>query len=194
MAMNRPGIKAEPMPMGMAQAGGLAKGDPRLQLPTFIYDYFLKTRRPDLAQAMLNKPNFVNTKERTKASPSGRDLNGINDGMPKDEIQEQVEKLPLPDMGESLPNDSFLQDWFCTFWDIWSASRQQPTNKAAEQYVQASTTRLFRSLPGTSWLTICTAHEKSRHDDESHGRWPNDAQWYEYNAVAGHDEQYVSAA
>ena len=133
----RQGIKAESLgPMGTMPQIGNNQRDPKLQLPTFIYDYFLKTRHPELANALLQTKSLpVNTKDRTKASPNGRDVNGINEDGPKDPITKAIEDLPVPDINEHLPNESFLQDWFCTFWDIWHAGRGNNSTNAAGQYL-----------------------------------------------------------
>ncbi|KAL9052391.1 MAG: hypothetical protein Q9162_005421 [Coniocarpon cinnabarinum] len=151
MASRPPAIKAEGstpmgMGMGMPQPVSLQK-DPRSLLPTFIYDYFLKTRRPDLAKTVLDANIGVLHKDRAKASPSGRDVNGIADGLPNDEISRQIEKLPVADIGESLPTESFLQEWFSTFWDIWQASSKKgyPT-QPAEQFLNNANRMRQQSL------------------------------------------------
>ena len=131
-----PNIKAESVgPMGMGTA---TTRDPRSMLSTYIYDYFLKTRQPEIAQAIFNNDPTVQTKERPKPSPSGRDVNGAMDTEPKDETAKKIERMPAPDLDAQLHTESFLQDWFCTFWDVWQASRGNgnPTNTSASSYLQ----------------------------------------------------------
>ena len=144
LAGRQPGIKSESVaPMGLP-----GNKDPKALLPTFIYDFFLKTRHPDLANAMLQATDLnVQVKSaRPKTSPSGRDVNGINDGIdsePKDDIARRIDGMPQPDLGEQLPNHSFLQDWFSSFWDVWSASKNianNPNGNAA-QYLASSQVR-----------------------------------------------------
>lgn len=154
MAGRPQGIKAESGvgPLGVQRNGS----DPKQLLPTLIYDYFLKSRQPDLAQNLLDSPLHVNTKPRTKTSPSGRDVNGFNDSgdsEPRDEIAKRIETMPVAELHEQLPNESFLQDWFNSFWDVWSASRnmaQNPSGTAA-QYLNSAQV-FFRSIPWVSKL------------------------------------------
>lgn len=97
--------------------------DPRDQLNTYIYDYFLRTDNPKLAKAMLEADLNMNLKN--KPSPSGRNINGIDLG-----------DLPQPNMpvGQAATETSFLLDWWVQFWDIFSAARGRQ-NKGT-QYIQ----------------------------------------------------------
>lgn len=130
----QPGIKAEAS-TPMAQMAFQQQGnqfDPKERLPTFIYDYFLKTRRPNMAQALLSDPECdIKTKDKPKPSPNGRDING---DMPKDAIAKRIEEMPTADLSESLPHDSFLQDWFCLFWDMFNASNGKNSTPASNNY------------------------------------------------------------
>lgn len=86
-------------------------GDPRDQLNTYIYDYFIRTENYKLAKAMLDADMTVNLKP--KSSPSGRNVNGMGPG-----------DLPEPFMPANQNTDtSFLLDWWVQFWDIFSAAR-----------------------------------------------------------------------
>ncbi|KAF9731056.1 camp-dependent protein kinase pathway protein [Paraphaeosphaeria minitans] len=86
-------------------------GDPRDQLNTYIYDYFIRTENHKLAKAMLDADMTVNLKP--KSSPSGRNVNGVGPG-----------DLPEPNMPPNQNTDtSFLLDWWVQFWDIFSAAR-----------------------------------------------------------------------
>ena len=174
MAGRQQAIKSESVgPMAMQDPNK----DPRIKLNTFIYDYFLKIRQPDLASEMLKKNNDLGimTKNRTKTSPSGRDVNGINDAMdsePKDDIAKRIETMPLADLGtEQLPHESFLQDWFGTFWDVWWATKPgggpNGTNTAALQYLSTnvSTKSILRWIDEAD---IPRAAPGEAPDDEQH--------------------------
>jgi hypothetical protein len=96
--------------------------DPRDQLNTYIYDYFLRTDNRKLAKAMLDADMNMNVQP--KSSPSGRNVNGMS-----------AEDLPEPTMPSSQATEtSFLLDWWVQFWDIFSAARGRP-NKGS-QYIQ----------------------------------------------------------
>ena len=100
-------------------------------LPTFIYDYFLKKGNTDVARAILHSDSGVKTKPRTKTSPGGRDVNGV-DEMDRD----SKDSLPLPDVMEALPDDAFLQQWWRIFWDMWAAGKKPgAANGMAGQYL-----------------------------------------------------------
>lgn len=160
MAGRAQGIKSESVgPMGLP-----SHKDPRSLLSTYIYDYFLKTRHPELAQELLKASDLgVQIKPRTKTSPGGRDVNGVNDGMdsePKDDIAKKIEAMPVPDLGEQLSNNSFLQDWFFTFWDVWNASKNMANNPAgtAAQYLNSTQV----CSPRTCHLTPCQANTNAQ--------------------------------
>lgn len=121
---------------------GTSGMDPRTSLPTFIYDYFLKKKKYDLASALLNSDLGVSTRPRTKRSPDSRDVNGNADNAM--ETDSKLESMPEASITEQLPNESFLQDWWCVFWDIWSAGRNKNTTGPSAQYLNQSTVSFFR--------------------------------------------------
>ena len=127
----------------------------KLQLNTYIYDYLIKNELYDCARAFVNSDVPIS---HVKASPNRRrdadgNLNGVEDNSidtdHKDDIDsKRPDDLPIPKVPANLPQNSFLQDWWCLFWDMYAAQR----NKAkpgeggpALQYVQH--TQVSRSQP-----------------------------------------------
>ena len=110
-------------------------GDPRDQLNTYIYDYFIRTENHKLAKAMLDADMTVNLKP--KSSPSGRNVNGMGPG-----------DLPEPNMPPNQNTDtSFLLDWWVQFWDIFSAARGMKS-KGSQYIAHTRVSRsCLRSLP-----------------------------------------------
>lgn len=101
--------------------------DVKDSLPTFIYDYFIKKGKPDLARAIYEGDLGVKVKPRGKASPPGREVNGIDDPASMD----AKDQLPQADIVEQLPDASFLQEWWWAFWDLWNASKKGGSGPSA---------------------------------------------------------------
>lgn len=100
--------------------------DPREQLNTYIYDYFIRNDHYDLARAMANSENLkMNTVP--KSSPNNRP-NGMGS-------MGEYDDLPTPQLPPNQAADnSFLLDWWVQFWDIWGALRGRATK--GTQYIQ----------------------------------------------------------
>jgi len=94
----------------------------RDQLNTYIYDYFIRNNQYDLARMMLNQPEMkVNLKP--KSDPNSTEEKGPED-------------LPLPLMpAQAISENSFLLDWWCQFWDIFSAARNKTASTKAFAYI-----------------------------------------------------------
>ena len=123
-----PSMKGDMGPMGGAQIK-----DPRDDLPTYIYDFFLKSGKLDLASTILKSDLGVKVKPRGKTSPGS--VNGVDDGM---DAKENMRKMPDADLPATqlLPDSSFLQEWWTVFWDIWAVGKgQMKQNPMASQYV-----------------------------------------------------------
>ncbi|KAH6643141.1 hypothetical protein C7974DRAFT_118002 [Boeremia exigua] len=104
--------------------------DPREQLNTYIYDYFLRNNHNRLARAMVECDMKMSTTPAQKTSP-GSKPNGLD---PDDDTH----GLPNPLLPKNqMADNSFLLDWWVQFWDIFQASKirsGQPTKGA--QYIQ----------------------------------------------------------
>ena len=111
--------------------------DPREQLNTYIYDYFLRNNHTRLARAMVECDMKMSTTPPTKSSPNQKP-NGM-DSMEDDSIN----GLPLPSLPKNqMADNSFLLDWWVQFWDIYQATKDrsgQPSKGA--QYIQHTRVR-----------------------------------------------------
>jgi hypothetical protein len=99
----------------------------RMNLNTYIYDYFLREGMYDCARAMLNSEQLLNVH---KNSPRrDENSNGVGDDpMDTDSKDDLDSKRPSDLPAPNVPNGSdscFLYEWFCLFWDILSAQRNK---------------------------------------------------------------------
>ena len=105
----------------------------RQQLNTYIYDYFLKNEHYGLARALQKELPI-----HASPNPGKRDVNGVDDVMEtdsKEDAQNRPDDLPLPSILDNTEG-SFLYDWWCQFWDIWSAHRRRiPPGSVPSQYL-----------------------------------------------------------
>ncbi|KAF2471069.1 uncharacterized protein BDR25DRAFT_30093 [Lindgomyces ingoldianus] len=123
-------VDGTPVMSSMQRPGG-RPDDPRTNLNTYIYDYFMRNNYGRLAKAMLECDLKMNLAPHTKPSPSGRNMNGM-DSMDPD-VKDDLPQPKIPD-GQSADN-SFLLDWWCQFWDIYRAARDKNGSKAQHQYI-----------------------------------------------------------
>lgn len=144
---------AAPMPMmnnvPVPQQGG---GGPRQQVPTnensrtllntYIYEYFLRSGMTDCARTLLqgdNQVHVIRDGANRRRDENGNVINGVGgdamDTDSKDDLEGKLpDDLPPPKLPKTSENTSFLHDWFCLFWDMYSAQRK-PGNTPAHQYV-----------------------------------------------------------
>lgn len=107
------------------------KPDPREQLNTYIYDYFLRNSHHRLARAMIENDMKMSTGPPQKTSPKNR-VNGID---PMDDGA--ADDLPTPNLPASqLADNSFLLDWWVQFWDIFQAAKTRGGPNKGAQYIQ----------------------------------------------------------
>lgn len=151
---------ARPQPVKQETMGPMGNDmDPKTSLPTFIYDYFLKKGKLDLASALLKSDLQVNTRPRTKRSPDGREINGGDSAMDSDP---KLDSIPEANIAEQLPNESFLQDWWFVFWDIWSAGKNKNASDAASRFLnQVSRNQMSgrNSIPCSDIIAAQSANE-----------------------------------
>lgn len=105
--------------------------DPREQLNTYIYDYFLRNSHTSVARAMIDNDIKMATNPAQKTSPKNRS-NGI------DPMDDSGHDLPVPQLpSNQLSDNSFLLDWWVQFWDIYQATKNRGTGPAkGAQYIQ----------------------------------------------------------
>ncbi|KAF1955379.1 hypothetical protein CC80DRAFT_93127 [Byssothecium circinans] len=101
--------------------------EPRDQLNTYIYDYFIRSDQPRLARMMIDSGLKLKLSGTQKVTSGSANTNGV-DAMDQD----SKEELPAPELPPNqMSENSFLMDWWVQFWDIFSASRGNP-NKGAQ--------------------------------------------------------------
>jgi hypothetical protein len=145
----------QPPPMSMPQMGGpvggpgaqnvgtpssrpIDHGDMTVKLNTAIYDYLLRNELYSVAKELHNSVH-IETKQ-PKQSPNQRgaqQTNGMDDGTDIDSkdpgLLKKPDDLPLPhNLGGDGP---FLQDWWCQFWEMWSAHRNPKPPNTTGQYI-----------------------------------------------------------
>jgi len=125
--------------MGAANANANANAnkrmatDPREQLNTYIYDYFLRNSHFKLARAMLDSSDTVkmSTGPPQKPSPSNRP----NGAEALD--QDGADGFPSPQLPPNqMADNSFLLDWWVQFWDIYQATKTRTGPAKGTQYIQ----------------------------------------------------------
>jgi hypothetical protein len=104
--------------------------DPREQLNTYIYDYFLRNNHYQAARSMLESNLKMLTGPPQKLSPKNRP-NGI------DSMEEPPEDLPAPQLPQNqMADNSFLLDWWVQFWDIYQATKTRGNSPSkGSQYI-----------------------------------------------------------
>ncbi|KAF2033103.1 hypothetical protein EK21DRAFT_59444 [Setomelanomma holmii] len=132
-AMNANGVQPDGTPLmgNMPHPNKRNNTDPREQLNTYIYDYFMRNEHFQLARAMLDANLKMSTDSRQKTSPKNR-ANGI------DPMDDGRDDLPTPLLPQNqMADNSFLLDWWVQFWDIYQATKNRgnPPSKGA-QYIQ----------------------------------------------------------
>ncbi|KAL6696848.1 hypothetical protein J3F84DRAFT_309966 [Trichoderma pleuroticola] len=110
-------------------------------LNTYIYEYFLRHQMYECARSLLNSDQQVNVnKDAAGRRENGNAMNGVDDPMDTDTKDDGDSKLPddLPPPKLPMPasDTSFLYEWFCVFWDIYTAPRVKGGSGMVNQYVQ----------------------------------------------------------
>ncbi|KAL1304543.1 hypothetical protein AAFC00_003523 [Neodothiora populina] len=117
---NAPGGQAMSMNSAGTPGNAPTEKDIRTKFHTFIYDYFVKTNRFELARGIMNTME-IESDSPQKPSPNRKEVNGINDADSKEDIKRPDD---LPAARVPSPTDSpFIYDWFCQFWDLYEAQR-----------------------------------------------------------------------
>lgn len=125
-AMNSVGGPVGGTPVNHGDVRAASNHDQQL-LNTYIYDYLVKNKRYELARSFQNELK-INTVQSMKESPGHRDVNGVDDNMDadaKDGSHKRPSDLPVAQIPTYASENSFLYDWWCQFWDIYSAQRDR---------------------------------------------------------------------
>ena len=108
----------------------------RMQLNTYVYEYFLRFEMYDCARALLAAAPDIATKK----EENGQDENGNrlgDDPMDTDAKEFDLKRpddLPAPLTPAAAPNQSFLFEWFCLFWDLFT-HKEHKVSPQIQQYL-----------------------------------------------------------
>lgn len=159
--MNMGGMNQVGGPVGPPRAmnngaGGIPRNvnaeeskDPKFELDSYIYDYFVKTEQYEVARAMKNSGIRLNLAKDIKTSPSRREVNGMEESMDsdsKEDVKNRPDDLPPVTVGGGDLSAPFLYEWWCIFWDICQAHRNRGPNGAATQYLMHTQVDLAHSM------------------------------------------------
>lgn len=140
-------------PMQPGQQMKDMNNDPRFELNTYIYDYFLRNKHYALARMLLESDLKPSVKRDGKPSPGNRNVNGM------DAMEDNKDDLPparLPD--HVVAENSFLMDWWCLFWDVWSTARKRgDQNSRSFQYMAHTRVRQTPLPPKFSFVGPTTS-------------------------------------
>lgn len=123
----------------MAQPQMHSGGDGTVNnMNTYIYDYLIRIKNYRAARALLESGLPINTRKEPNQSPNSRGVNGVN------AADAERGDLPEPNLPiDTCVGESFLQDWWCQFWDIFMASRGRGGSVKTNNYaVQARVRRV----------------------------------------------------
>lgn len=106
------------------------------RLNTAIYDYLLRHQLYDVARGFVKQMEIETDMKKSpnqRGQPNGvPDENGMEIDVP--EIKNRPDDLPAPlHFGEG----SFLQDWWCQFWEIFTAYRGKSGKAQVINYIGA---------------------------------------------------------
>ncbi|KUJ18053.1 uncharacterized protein LY89DRAFT_36187 [Mollisia scopiformis] len=132
------------IPMGMNNGAAgvrppmIGNDNQRMQLNTYIYEYFLRNEMYDCARSLLNSEGI--SLNLIKDSPGRRRENGAGDeggdGESKDDADsKRPSDLPEPSVPKDCPESCFLYEWWCLFWDMFNAQRGKGEGRNVLQYV-----------------------------------------------------------
>lgn len=105
------------------------------KLNTYIYDYFIRSEKYDLARQLAEQMT-VHTKKNSEQEM--RQPNGMDDGMDvdkKDAMESRPSEMLVPDSVPYHGGSPFLQDWFTQFWEMYWAHRKQPLRPINAAYM-----------------------------------------------------------
>lgn len=135
----------------------------KMNLNTYIYEYFLKLGHYELARELHKNDKFeFHIDTDIKQSP-GRKSGGLmnGDAMDMDGNSNIPDDLPRPGLQSDALGMGFLFDWFCLFNDMFHAQRQKNTDPSmARQYINQTQVGIDCE-PQRPILTCCRANNVS---------------------------------
>jgi hypothetical protein len=165
-------MNGAPMVGMNANAGGPVGGPQMAQMPlqqdqnliqlhTYIYDHLINMRQYDLAR------KFIEVCEINKRANDGQQNGDDTDSKKKNG---KPSDLPEANVPERVGNSSFLQEWWATFWDFYSAAHRRSHNSNVTNFFNQNTVcpprcRMRHCHP---MLTQCQLHTKQRYTNQTH--------------------------
>lgn len=112
----------------------------RTQLNTYIYEYFLRYGMLDCAYAILNADSDVKVQKHSPGSRRDDKGGWLSNALSDESIDtgldsKRSELLPAPNVPNLSPDGCFLYEWFCLFWDIFNAQKDECGSSEVNQYV-----------------------------------------------------------
>lgn len=147
-------------------------------LNTAIYDYFLRNSHYKLAEQLYSEVE-IEIKPDTKQSPNqrnGQQANGIDDSADvdsKDNAALLGRPTGLP-MARNPAEGPFLQDWWSTFWDVYSNRKNRSNTANTQSYLAAQRNRM---QPGQRMGMVPAGMDAQRNYSmmlNNNGMMPND--------------------
>lgn len=111
----------------------------RTQLNTYIYEYFLRNGMFQCAQSILKADSDVNVQRHSPGSAR----NNKGSRLKKDVCNETTDTgldsihsnlLPAPNVPNLSADSCFLYEWFCLFWAMFNAQKNEDGRIEACQY------------------------------------------------------------
>lgn len=109
--------------------------DQKAQLNTYIYEYFLTNEMYDCARTLVNSGQPINLEEKKDSNMMGNGADSM-DGDSKDDLDsKRPDDLLAPKVPNECPESCFLYEWWCLFWDMFSAQRGKGETQNTRQYL-----------------------------------------------------------
>ncbi|KAL5610909.1 hypothetical protein FOBRF1_007026 [Fusarium oxysporum] len=162
----------------------------RTQMNTYIYEYFLCYGMLDCAYAILNADSGVKVQKHSPGSPHDDKGGWLRNALPDESIEtgldsKRLELLPAPNVPNLSPEGCFLYEWFCLFWDIFKAQKDE-----CESSETQGSSLLPHHLDGATLNTFYNPSEMGEGDmtpgtsgGEAGGRSHRDLQEYQMQAM-----------
>ncbi|KAG7404127.1 Transcriptional activator somA [Fusarium oxysporum f. sp. rapae] len=111
----------------------------RTQLNTYIYEYFLHNGMFQCAQSILKADSDVKVQRHSTGSDRNDKGLRLKNALRNKTIDTRLDSthsnvLPAPNIPNLSPDSCFLYEWFCLFWDMFNAQKNEDGRIEAYQY------------------------------------------------------------
>lgn len=159
--MNAMGGPVRDAPMAMMNSCAVAPHDAprqlrendnkRTQLNTYIYEYFLRYGMLDCAYTILNADSDVKVQKHSPGSRRDDKGGWLRNTLSDESIDtgldsKRSELLPAPNVPNPSPQGCFLYEWFCLFWDMFNAQKDECGSSEVNQYASRIQVLSFGTL------------------------------------------------